>query len=142
MEQPDPRYVPLLNAVDFFAFGKLWKIKNRLWKKVDPDFVSKVDEGYHPAISLGKKNLTSLYQLVPMLLGSHSLKTGFPLLDFTKSNSSRLGFFKIRPFLFYACEAVGPNKGIEPNLNKSHLEPLEQSALKDYLRKKGVSFDD
>ena len=142
MDINEQRYVDLFNTVDCFAFGTLWKIRNFLWRTVIDGFVSKNDESYHPAVSLGRRKLTSLYQSVPMLFGSHSNKTGFPIRNFTCGAKGTPGFFKIRPYFFRAADAVGPRRGIEQNEYKPRLDPEEIRELKTYLVKKGVRFDD
>lgn len=142
MDIKEQRMISLFNTTNYFAFGTLWKIKNYLWQKVIPDFVSKKDTGHHPALSLGKKNITSLCQTIPMLLGSHSNKIGFPIHNFSETEKGAAGFFKIRPFLFCVADAVGPQKGIERNEHKPRLDAKEISELKTYLLKKGVRFDD
>ena len=142
MEINEQRYVSLFNAVNYFAFGTLWKIRNILWRKVVHGFVSKNDDEYHPAVCLGRKNLTSLYQTVPMLLGSHSHKTGFPIRDFAPGKNKKPSFFKIRPYLFSVADAAGSQRAIEQNEYKPHLEQDEISELKAYLRKGGIRFND
>jgi len=142
MDINEQRYINLFNAVNYFAFGTLWKVKNFLWRKAVSGFVSKNDDEYHPAVSLGKKNLTSLYQTVPMLLGSHSHKTGFPIHNFSPKKDNQTSFFKIRPYFLQASGAVGIQRGIEPNEYKPRLGQKEISELKDYLRKGGIRFDD
>lgn len=138
----EQRSIALFNAVDFFAFGTLWKIKNFLWRKAIKGFVSKNGAGFHPAVSLGKKNLTSFQQTVPMLLGSHSNKTGFPIRGFSAEKEKHIGFFKIKPYRFKIADAVGPRRGIEPNSYKPHLDQAEIAELKKYLSKKGIRFDE
>lgn len=142
MDINEQRYVNLFNTVNYFAFGTLWKIKNSLWHNVIYGFVSKNDAAYHPAVSLGRKDLTSLYQTVPMLLGSHSQKTGFRISDFTGTTRGRIGFFRIRPYYFFAADAAGANRGISRNEHKPCLEQTENTELKAYLQRKGVKFDE
>ncbi len=142
MDVKEQRFLRLFNTTDYFAFGTLWKIKNDLWRKAIPNFVSKNDEGYHPAVCLGKKNLTSLYQPVPMLLGSHSNKTGFRIWNFSENEKNRPGFFKIKPYYFHPADSVGFHHGIKRNEFKPRLSPDEISELKKHLLKKGVRFDE
>ena len=142
MDINEQRYVSLFNTVNYFAFGTLWKIRNLLWRKVVKGFVSKNDDEYHPAVCLGRKNLKSLYQTVPMLLGSHSHKTGFPIRDFVPDKKKKPSFFKIRPYFFSAADAAGSQRTIEQNEYKPRLEQDEISELKAWLRKGGIHFDD
>ena len=141
MNVKEQRFIQLFNTTDYFALGTLWKIKNALWRKAIPNFVSKNDEGHHPAICLGKKNLTSLYQPVPMLLGSHSNKTGFRIRNFSENEKSKPGFFKIKPYYFSPADTVGAHRGIKRNEFKPRLTPDEIAELKKYLLEKGVQFD-
>lgn len=100
MNVKEQRFIQLFNTTDYFALGTLWKIKNALWRKAIPNFVSKNDEGHHPAICLGKKNLTSLYQPVPMLLGSHSNKTGFRIRNFSENEKKDRDFSRSNHIIF------------------------------------------
>lgn len=141
MDVHEQRVLKLFHTTNYFAFGKLWKVKNFLWRRAVPGFVSKNDQGMHPAVSLGKKNLASIYQTVPMLLGSHSNKKGFLIQGFSK-RSRKDGFFKIKPYYLPAADAIGAHRGIEPNDFKSSLDPKEMAELKHYLTMKGVRYDD
>lgn len=142
MDINEQRYAGLFNAVNYFSFGTLWGINNFLWRKVVHGFVLKNDNQYHNAVCLGRKKLTSLYQTVPMLPGSHSHKTGFPIRNFVPSKHKKLSFFKIRPYLFSAADAAGSQRAIEQNEYKPRLGQDKISELKTWLRKGGIRFDD
>ena len=138
----EQRYVNLFNAIDYFAFGSLWRVRNSLWRKAINGFVSKDDTDYHPGLSLGKKNLTSIKETVPMLLGSHSHKTGFPIRNFSPKKSKKMSFFMIKPFFLSVSDAVGDQCGIVPNEHKPRLEKDEKNELITHLLKRGIRFDD
>jgi len=142
MDVSEQRYVDLFNAVNYFAFGTLWKIQNSLWKMVVNGFVSKDDSDFHPAVSLGREKLTSLYQSVPMLLGSHSHKKGFPIHNFSHARERAASFFKIKPYFVNAVDATGSNPRIKRNDYKPRLEQEEISELKKLLAEKGIRYDD
>lgn len=136
----------LINFTHDFSFGSLWWVKDTLWKILKKDFHLSKKKKYHPALCLGGKKVTSIYQTVPMLFGSHSNNSGFPLDGLTskedKKDKERYGYFPLRCYNIAVNNMFGKEPGLSRNSFKSKLNETEMNELKKYLVKKGISFNE
>ena len=134
------RLLKLMNLVADFSFGTLWWVGDTVWAVVKSDFCIKTARKRHPGCSLGRKNFTSLYQSIPMLLGSHSLRGGFPVDDLSehKKAEGRRGYLALRPYNIALYHAVGAKPDIERNIFKPELTEGEKKQLKNLLHNRGI----
>lgn len=135
----------LLELVKFtrsFHFGSLWWIKDVVWKLANPNFVVKNSRRKHPGICINQKKIQSLYQTLPMLLGSHSCKNGLWVQNLSEKSEKRekigKGYFAIRPYGLALFHTIGSVPGIEANNFKPMLSDEEKEELKTMLLKKGI----
>ena len=138
----EEKMIALINAVRSFHFGSLWWIKDLVWKSVKQDFFVRDSHKRHPAICIGCKKITSLYQTLPMLLGSHSLNFGVWVKGLSPKAEKRekisKGYFAVRPYNIMVFNTVGSDPGIEPNAFKPELSDEEKKELKEKLAAKGI----
>lgn len=140
----DKKWVDLINFVSDFSFGSVWWIKDTLWKILKPDFYLKKRKKYHPALCLGGRKITSVYQTIPMLFGSHSNKSGFILDGLTsqkdKKDKEKHGYFSIRCYNVAVHNMMGQDPYLIRNRYKPMLNDNEKYEFKKYLIKKGIRF--
>lgn len=138
----ESRMIALINTARSFHFGSLWWIKDLVWKSVNADFKVKNIRKKHPAICIGCKKITSLYQTLPMLLGSHSIHSGLWVKDLSpkaqKGEKMNKGYFAIRPYNIMVSNTIGDAPGIEGNVFKPELSDSEKIELKAKLAAKGI----
>lgn len=114
-------------ALDFlfdYSKGTLWRVKDRVWKEVIPNFVVKRKE--HPGLSIGRKRVSSIYDTIPMLIGT-SKKSGrsFIVKNFYNNSESKdkvTHFNVLRPYSIRFNE-FGVAKGVSVNTEKPRLTP-------------------
>ncbi len=128
----EQRKLDLINTVCDISLGTLWWIANWLWKTEIPHFDEKHPDGKHPALSLGGRDFTSLYQTVPMLLGSHANRSGFPAKGISADEASHCTLFRIKPYSFCIRHVLGDDPGITGNSFKHKLNDMEKEDFKEY----------
>lgn len=127
-------------ALDFlfdYSKGTLWRVKDRVWKEVIPNFVVKRKE--HPGLSIGRKRVSSIYDTIPMLIGT-SKKSGKPDEIFFIKNfyndpnkKDKLTYFNVlRPHSIRFNE-FGVAKGVSVNTENPRLTPEEVRQLNLFL---------
>lgn len=134
MEKSERRFQALSFLLDY-SRGTLWRVKDRIWDKVIEGFVMKRKE--HPGLSLGRKKLASLYDTIPMLIGT-SKKHGRSLVvrDFYEDSDStgKVTYFCVlRPYPIRFDE-FGSSERILHNITKPRLDDNEMKQL-DYMLK-------
>lgn len=143
MVTEEQRKVEAIKHFFDFSLGTLWWVKDSLWESQISGFVRKKKNKSHPGLSLGRKNISSLYQTVPMLLGSHSNRDGFPLNGLSeKEIFATGGCTRVVPCFFPIRHVYGADPDILKNTFKPKLNEFEMLHLKRYLTKKGVSYDE
>ncbi len=142
----EAKLVALINIGRSFHFGTLWWIKDLIWKCVKPEFKVKAPDNKHPAICIGSKKITSLYQTLPMLLGSHSIHSGVWVEKLTPKAEERekmgKGYFAIRPYNIGVFHTLGSDPGIEQNVFKPELSKEEKEELKKQLSYRGIVINE
>ena len=134
-------WVDLINLTKDFSFGTLWWVRDRVWKAVKPDFHLKNPRKKHPACCLGRKKIESIFQTIPMLLGSHSFQDGFAVDGVSfDANKNKHGYFAFRPYNIAAFYVIGRDPDMVMNESKPKLTDKEQRQLKSYLKNRGVDF--
>lgn len=149
MDQED-RLLDLINNRTDITFGSLWWIKDIIWETVVSGFKIKDRQKKHPACCIGCEKFTSLFQTIPMLLGSHSICYGFPTGVLSEKNNNKGchgkeykdGYFAIRPYNIGVYNVVGSDPGIERNSYKPTMTEREKEQLKRYLHDNGVDIDE
>ena len=138
------RMLDLINFVKPFSFGSLWWIRDSVWKSANTMFVTSSIDKKHPACCLGKREISSLGQHIPMLLGSHSNRVGFIVRNMTETSQKTkdYGFFWLRPYKIPVRHVVGSNPDIERNRFKPSLSDYEKISLKAYLKPMGIPYDE
>lgn len=138
----ESKMIALINIARSFHFGSLWWVKDLVWKSVKADFKVKNIRKRHPAICIGSRKITSLYQTLPMLLGSHSTRSGLCVKDLSSKAEKRekmgKGYFAIRPYNIMVANTIGSDPGIEENIFKPELSDSEKKELKAKLAAKGI----
>ena len=140
----EKRVLDLLNSLKVFSFGSLWWIRDHVWKNANSNFHVTSPDKRHPACCLGQRDFNSLGQHVPMLLGSHSNRSGFIVKDVSESSKKTrdYGFFALRPYEIPVQHAIGSDPDIDRNKFKPSLTDREKQTLKTYLKSMGISFDE
>lgn len=124
-------------ALDFlldYSKGTLWRVKDRVWNDVVKGFVMKRKE--HPGLSIGRERVSSIYDTIPMLIGT-SKRSGkcFIVKNFYNDSKSKdkLTYFNVlRPYSIRFNE-FGVSSGVSINAEKPKLTPEEVSRLNSFL---------
>lgn len=125
-------------ALDFlldYSKGTLWRVKDQIWDKVIEGFVMKRKE--HPGLSIGREKVASLYDIIPMLIGT-SKRHGKSLMvrDFYEDSASsgKVTYFSVlRPYPIRFSE-FGSSERVIQNSAKPRLDDNEMKQL-DYMLK-------
>ena len=142
-------WLDLINQVADISFGSLWWIKDVLWETVVPHFKMKDGRKKHPACCVRSKKFSSLFQTIPLLLGSHSFSHGFPA-NMVSAEENRTkkrntgyedGYFAIRQYNIAVYNVIGRDPGIERNSAKPTMTEYEKKLLKQFLHTHGVDTD-
>ena len=137
----EKRCIKAINMLCDFSFGTLWWVKDIVWKEAEPNFHLKNSKKKHPAICLGRREVCSLYQTLPMLLGSHSHSFGIyvnKLSEKKKSRDLRNGYFALRPYSIAVRHIIGNDPGISRNSYKPVLTDEEKIELIKKLQERGI----
>lgn len=133
MESAERRF----NALDFlldYSKGTLWWVNDLLWKEADDNFV--VKRKGHPGLSLARRKAESLYDVVPMLIGTtknrgHSVAVE-NITEPVKGSTRRTHFSVVRPFPLRFGE-FGKRSGIYRNDYKPRISDSEMELLNSML---------
>ena len=130
-------------ALDFlldYSKGTLWRVKDRIWDNAIKDFVWKRKE--HPGLSIGRRRMVSLYDTVPMLIGTtKNPGRSIPVKNFYGDPESKdriTHFGVLRPGLIRFDE-FGASEGVRGNSAKPRLDESEMEELDKSLEIEGVS---
>ena len=133
MESAERRF----NALDFllnYSKGTLWWVNDLLWKEADDSFVFK--RKGHPGLSLARRRVKSIYDVVPMLIGT--TKNGgrsvivVNITEPVKGSTRRTHFSVVRPFPLRFGE-FGKKSGIYRNDYKPRISDSEMELLNSML---------
>ena len=125
------------NALDFlldYSKGTLWWVNDLLWKEADANFV--VKRKGHPGLSLARRRVKSIYDVVPMLIGT--TKNGGRsvavenITEPVKGTTRRTHFSVVRPFPLRFGE-FGKRSGIYRNDYKPRISDSEMVLLNSIL---------
>jgi hypothetical protein len=125
------------NALDFlldYSKGTLWWVNDLLWKEADDNFV--VKRKGHPGLSLARRRVKSIYDVVPMLIGT--TKNGGRsvsvenITEPVKGSTRRTHFSVVRPFPLRFGE-FGKRSGIYRNDYKPRISDREMVLLNSML---------
>ena len=133
METAERRF----NALDFlldYSKGTLWWVNDLLWKEADANFV--VKRKGHPGLSLARRRVKSIYDVVPMLIGTtknggHSVAVE-NITEPVKGSTRRTHFSVVRPFPLRFGE-FGKRSGIYRNDYKPRISDSEMVLLNSIL---------
>jgi hypothetical protein len=121
------------NALDFlldYSKGTLWWVNDLLWKEADDNFV--VKRKGHPGLSLARRRVKSIYDVVPMLIGT--TKNGGRsvavenITEPVKGSTRRTHFSVVRPYPLRFGE-FGKRSGIYGNGYKPRISDSEMALL-------------
>jgi hypothetical protein len=129
MESAERRF----NALDFlldYSKGTLWWVNDLLWKEADDNFV--VKRKGHPGLSLARRKAESLYDVVPMLIGTTKnggrSVTVENITEPVKGSTRRTHFSVVRPYPLRFGE-FGKKSGIYGNDYKPRISDSEMALL-------------
>ena len=129
MESAERRF----NALDFllnYSKGTLWWVNDLLWKEADDNFV--VKRKGHPGLSLARRKAESLYDVVPMLIGTTKnggrSVTVENITEPVKGSTRRTHFSVVRPYSRRFGE-FGKKSGIYGNGYKPRISDSEMALL-------------
>jgi hypothetical protein len=133
MESAERRF----NALDFlldYSKGTLWWVNDLLWKEADDNFV--VKRKGHPGLSLARRRVKSIYDVVPMLIGTtknggRSVAVG-NITETIKGSTRSTHFSVVRPFPLRFGE-FGKKSGIYRNDYKPRISDSEMELLNSML---------
>ena len=120
-------------ALDFlldYSKGTLWWVNDLLWKEVNENFV--VKRKGHPGLSLARRKAESLYDVVPMLIGTTKnggrSVTVENITEPVKGSTRRTHFSVVRPYPLRFGE-FGKKNGIYGNDYKPRISNSEMALL-------------
>lgn len=134
MNNEERRFKALDVLLDY-SKGTLWWVKDRIWDEVIPEFKKK-RQG-HPGLSISRRRAQSLYDVVPMLIGTSK----YPGRSVKVSNlrnpeeaGERTTYFSVlRPYPIRFNE-FGSSEGVCANSHKPRIDKCEAQQLDVFLR--------
>ena len=130
-------------ALDFlldYSKGTLWRVKDCIWDKAIKGFVVKRKE--HPGLSIGCRRMASLYDTVPMLIGTtKNSGMSVPVKNFygdpeSKDRITHFGVLRPYPIRF---NEFGASESVVSNSAKPRIEDIEMKDLNRILKVVGVA---
>ena len=144
----ESRLLEAINKLSLAERGTLWNVKDNVWERAIEDFECKRIS--HPGLSISRKRYTSLFDTVPMMIGTSKYKPGGFWVENVMPNAKvkkTLTFFNvIRPRPIPADEVppmtieafMGNNDDVKRNTDKSRLNQEEMVRLDCYLHNRGI----
>ena len=134
-------------ALDFlfdYSKGTLWWVHNRLWNEAITRFVWKRNSKSHPGLSISRRKVNGLYDVIPMLIGTTKACYGMRNLEVwhidnedAKHYDKPTYFAPLRPCRLRFDE-FGRADGISRNDPKPRLDAGEMQRLNNILKDKEV----
>lgn len=139
----EERWMSLLLAVLPLEFGTCWWVNESVWQERVSSYDEHSTRDGHPGICIReKRGLRSLQSYVPMLHGSSSQRTGFPVygLGSSPNQITRVGHLRAThiPLKRFREKDEENEMLIQLNPRKPRLTPEESQKLRVFLRQTGI----
>lgn len=143
----EQRKLDAFNLLSLPPKGSIWIIKESVWAAMDR-FVPQRKR--HPGLVFAKKHYASLYDTVPVMIGTSKNYCGLQVARvFGDSSQKKYTYFSvIRPCVANAVEdslnpfIVQSFTGLDPDIKRNQEKPSldadEMQKLDDYLESKGI----